>query len=60
MSAKYKYMPITTMRTFDESPAKWFMVGGVKMPRKDVEKSPYNALKMLLKKHSVYAVHRIG
>lgn len=57
---KYKYNKISTMRTFAESPSKWFMVGNVKMPRKDVEKSPYNALKHLIETGKVFSVQRLG
>lgn len=46
---KYRYRNISKMRTFEESPAKWFMVEGVKRTRKDVEQMPYNILRGLIK-----------
>ena len=54
---KYKYKKISTMRTFEESPAKWFMIAGVRVPRKDVELMPYVDLRRAIKSGKVESVH---
>ena len=57
---KYKYNKISKMRTFEESPSKWFMVEGIKMPRKAVEEYTYRSLRHLIKTGKVYGVQRLG
>lgn len=55
---KYKYHNISTMRTFDESPAKLFMVNGQKTTRKDAEKMVYADLKKMIKNGKVMSITR--
>lgn len=57
---KYRYNKISNMRTFSESPAKWFMVDGVKVTRKDLERSAYVDIKNMIKCGKIRAVQRIG
>ena len=56
---KYRYKKISKMRTFEESPAKWFMVANVRMPRKDVELMPYVDLRRAIKSGKVMSVHTV-
>lgn len=56
---KTKYFNITTMRTFDESPAKWFMVNGQKVTRKDAEKLPFCDLKKMVKQGKVMSIVKV-
>lgn len=55
---KYRYHNISTMRTFDESPAKWFMVNGQKTTRKETECMVYADLKKLIKNGKVMSITR--
>jgi hypothetical protein len=59
MKAKYRYNKISSMRSFEASPAKWFMAGKVKMSRKEVEKCSYAALKETMKRGELYAMQRV-
>ena len=57
---KYQYKKISTIRTFEESPAKWFMVDGVRHTRKDAEKMAYADLRKLIKSGKVMSVHVVA
>ena len=57
---KYKYNKISRMRTFEESPAKWFDLDGVRVTRKNMERMAYVDLKNAIKRGQVKAVQRIG
>lgn len=57
---KYRYNKISSMRTFVQSPAKWFMVDGVKVTRKDFEKNTFVDIKNMIKQGKIQAVQRLG
>lgn len=57
---KYRYNNISSMRTFTQSPAKFFMVDGVRMSRKDLERSAYVDIKNMIKRGQIQAVQKLG
>ena len=57
---KYRYNKISNMRTFSESPAKWFMLDDVRVTRKDMENQSYKTLADQIKRGKVQSVQRIG
>ena len=60
MKAKYKNMPITTIRTFSESPARWFLFDGKRVSKTAMTYWPYKQLEQRIKRGQIQSVHRIG
>lgn len=56
---KYQYKKISTMRTFAESTAKWFMLNGIRVTRKDMEKMAYVDLQKAIKSGKVMSVYAV-
>ena len=56
---KYRYNKISSIRTFAESPAKWFMLDDVRVTRRDMENQRYRDLVDQIKRGHVYSVQRL-
>lgn len=59
MKPKFKTGTVTTIRTFDSTTAKRFIVDGKPMSRKEVERMEYGQLKRLLTRGKVLTVRPV-
>ena len=57
---KERFNRISSMRSFEESPSKWFLFGATKVRRSALEKQSYFLLKKLILQGKIKSIQRIG